>query len=218
MEFVKIAYDLDVIERPEYLKMLAFSGDLLRLKALYEKERAFPIGIAFSATLGGHLDIVKWLQEKEEDMSNVMHCAAQIGNIEILSWGLSNTLELDNICMYRAIKYSSLKTVKWLLDHKCPIDGSAYIGALQNYDLEKLEFLFSIVPFELELEMAILDKERVDSLEWLWTRGHQVEKNLGIVALIERKVKILEWLKKKDLLDIPDDIMRMLLLREQLEQ
>lgn len=217
MEFVQRAYDLDVIERRSYLQLLAFSGNLDKLKAEHKKEE-FPPGIGFAAALGDHQKILEWLEDEDENMNHVMHCAAQLGNIKILEWGLSNGLELDETCMYRAARDSNAKTIQWLIDHKCPMNGSAYIGALSKHNLNVLDFLFEQVHFEPEIEIGALEDEVIPSLDWLWAHGHEFGKEIGMAALIEKKLKVLQWLEKKTLLDIPDELMSMVMLRDEMEQ
>lgn len=209
MEFIRRAYDADVLDTPEYQRMLAFSGNIEELKRIYEKDEQFEHGIAYSAVLGNHFELLKWLDSINENMDHVMHCAAETENFEILNWGLEQGLALDEACMFRASKKSDLATMDWLREHKCPWDGRVYYGPLEQYDLQKLNWLRSNgCPFIDHLDLFCVNCKRFDSLKWLHSNGFQIGTDAASLALVNKNLEILRWLKENRLLNVPPEMFR----------
>ena len=192
MELVLQAKRLGVIDVNEYLKLAAFAG---RQDLIVEQKKGDFEDLAYSAVLGGHFDLLKWLHQHDHSMHHVMECASQTGNKEIIEWGLDHNLELSSDCMFRAIKCQGIEMMNWLKDKGCPMDGSCYAAAIKKNDFEKLNWLFQNECEFTETEVLLaVSKGELAQVKWFVEKDPSVNlEQVMETAAPAGALDILEW-------------------------
>lgn len=127
--------------RTGHLELLQWSHSL-QPKKITGQPSSTLIRAARMASLGGHLNILKWMKQTEIDHF-VWSSAAASGSLETLEWLLSlnekKHLKSENVCT-NAAYYGHLEVLQWARKRQFPWNASVVEAAAENGHLEVLEW------------------------------------------------------------------------------
>ena len=197
MESIERARQLNVISKHEHQKLLAWNNQTDALREIYRRKRKLSYDVAYSAALGGHLDLLKWLWEIKCNMHHAMKCSAQIGHREAIEWGISVGLSMEG-CIARAARNSDLNMMKFLKERGAELDSACYVSVMNrntNDRMAKLDWLHERnCPVSDETIVAAGLSEDLTAVEWLARNFPQLDLNSLMAPAAQRgSIAILEW-------------------------
>jgi len=156
----------------------------------------------------GHVDIIKWLKEKNIPMNHNMVCvgAAENGHFEILKWLLTFDdgngidqeiyLRLDPIVCAYAAKGGQFEILKWLVERGCPISSHSCVNAAANGHLEILQWLHEKNGLELTVDACnfAVRNGHIEILKWLLQNECPWDDRSCTDAAKNNHLEILKWL------------------------
>lgn len=201
---IQLAQHMGFMECEDYITMLAIIGDLKNL----QKEPRLHNRTACAAALGGHLNILEWLYQKNAPMNKVMKAASKTDQIHILEWGILHGLNLNHKCMIGAVESGSIQTMQWLHEHGVNITCECYIRV--NRDLEKAEWLYANNCICTHKECrALLDhfieNNNLSMINWLYEHGANMQNTVKLAAQTNN-TEVLEWCIRKAFVISPAEI------------
>lgn len=132
--------------------------------------------ITREAAKRGHLDILKWLHEKEcpmpQDLCNI---AATNNFLNILQWARKIGCHWDESTVYMAGYNQNLKIFKWCVQHRCPLSFNAinvFLGTFHDNVLSVLDLLYqNNCPMNIKTFNIAIEHQPLNVLQWL--HSHQ---------------------------------------------
>ena len=176
------------------------------------------------ATLGGHLDTLKWLVGQNCTLDeSLFHNAFQTENTELLDY-LSNKCPSDEYTFDTAIIVGTRTTLNWLLDQGFPFSKTSLNRAIEAGNMDSIKFLRengimpdsmsytfaiesgrkNIVKYLLEIN-APMSPQAMNSaifagdfelVKWLRQLGCPFDASVFNTAAMEGRIDIMQWLKE----------------------
>ena len=196
-DLIEKAKELHVIDKKHYQRLLAYNGNFEKIKEIYLKYGKLKHDIVESIALGGHLEILKWLKERHQNMSDVMSSASATNNITILEWGIQNGLKLTKMCLAKSIHHNAIEAMEWLINNKCSWDYTCYVAASDSRNIYRLEWLLdNNCPCDdwSKLGCHFANTGNLAAVKWLYSKDKDMSQVMyGAVAGNIYNIKILEW-------------------------
>mgnify|MGYP002395042662 CR=1 FL=1 len=190
-----------------FISSVAEKGYLAIMK--WARENGSPLdSTSFEkAAGGGHLEMLKWLDEQEcpKDVDTAMKSAIDGGHLEVMKWLKEDAgCPLVESLSLSAAHEGQLEALKWLKENGCVVDAFCLIYAAERCDLEMLTWLNENgCPFDRKLSYLITEAAQTGNLEvmkWLKDNGC-ILSNTAYFRACEsgpKSVEIFQWLKELD--------------------
>ena len=144
----------------------AMGGRIDVLRWLREKECFWDSLTLSEAARSGHLETVKWMRENGCPWGIVtLGNAAQGGHLEVIKWLRENGCPWDNLTCAGAAQGGHLEVLKWLRENECPWDGDTCYNAA-NQEIIQWAVDNGCPWNQAEAERYIAFGEQLEALKW----------------------------------------------------
>lgn len=158
-------------------------GKLDALKYLIEENFCFDEETTYGAALFGHLDVIKFLHEKENFLIDENTCAkaAEGGHLEIVKYLHENGCYWNEDTTNMAAQNGFINVLEYAYDNGCPIDDSLAMKAVYGGSVDCLDFAYK--------NGFTLDESILNPL--IFTIRHEgiikffIERGLGLDSYVE---------------------------------
>lgn len=149
-------------------------GNIQLLDHLYEKETGFPSGCAFlvkKAVARSRWNVIFWIEEKGQHTwkeSIAISIAARNGEFETVKWLHDHKWPIDSVATLFAVINNHFDIAKWLFENKCPLDKDCLPFAVRTGNKEMVEWLFKNgVMLTESCYIEAVNTKNTDMIEWL---------------------------------------------------
>lgn len=208
---------IDAQDRAEVLKVLAaLHGHLDFLRTHLDKKlkskqgfRTLDSRIVMAAARGGHLHVLKWLQNapgpgKGPNLtSEVLGSAAEGGHLDVIRWLRSKGCPWNELTSNKAAAAGSLESLEFLRRHGCPF-GQASFSAASTGQIKVLEWLRrqGLLRVEPMTCAAAATGGELECLEYLKSASFPFDRNATLMAVRNGQLNSLEWLLSNGKLEL----------------
>jgi hypothetical protein len=152
------------------------AGNFELLKRAYASGCALYKPCFANAALGGHFEILKWLEEHNCPRSTyaAAEAAAKGGHLDILKWLIEKEFTWSSATTTAAIVNGHLDILKWSFAHGCPMDfDTALSDAARNGHIHILDWLWENFRSFCSTSLVFFNAAEKGHLEALrWAKRH----------------------------------------------
>lgn len=134
--------------------------------------KGFGITLYTYASIGNHVETLKFLQEEFETeiVYNVAHAAAKHGSLDILKYIYEKNAPLLDDIWNIAAEYGHIHVLEWLVDNNLKVSkgGGKYDGAIKG--------------------------DGIEVIKWIYAAGYPWEPHMLSIAIAYCSYRVLEWL------------------------
>jgi hypothetical protein len=147
------------------------------------------------AAWGGHLEVLKWLCEKNCQRDNfTCSRAAMGGHLATLQWLRSKGFSWDECTCEEAAAAGHLEVLQWLVDNDCPCDAKVCMAAAEEGHLEVLQWAVGYgCPCDYTTCDAAAGRGHLEVLQWAVANGCPWDDHTCEAAAQADQVEVMQW-------------------------
>jgi hypothetical protein len=166
------------------------------------------------------LDVLKWLMlngcpynEEVLGSSRALFCDDYM---EALEWVEKKGCEWGNHLLYDLLKNGKNDAVQWLMDKNIKTCSHVHTVLILQERIDLLDQL--VETFTENMWDHAIAGSKLKSLEWLFSKKCPISSTISIVAVQYGNLKVLKWLKEKNLLQPIDEDSRSCITNKVMEK
>jgi hypothetical protein len=185
-------------------KTIIEKGLLLILQWMYERKYHFDNKLINIAASNGHLDIVKWIYEKTDNISiyneKIISHAANNGHLDIIKWAITDPyFTVSPFILIDAAENGHLHILKWAYENQQTLFKttiySIICSIIENGHLNIFKWIQENINFDItdNLLNKIVEHKQLHILKWILP-NIRVDKKIIQIIVDHGQIDIIEYL------------------------